>query len=1643
MVRRSPYIDVYIKRVNHDWYAYSNMGEDGYNQFQLTSGYKYKIWAEKRNCAAAARDNKVYDRFTTETLQSGHTYTDTLHAKSDEEACILDRCYWALKFSMTELGYTPPRRCTTDFPSCWSYYSSNNDWYIPGDGIETIHITKNDAFTWTASHEFGHFVDDVMYGDGKNTEMRSDHSIDKSKHFMNSKKSPMFALSEAWAHFIRSGAREICPYSSPSSNADDFYANKGNRPYWRDGAWDSEYKDETENMKNQPPYSCEHGDSVEGSVHQFMWDLWDSDPDGGYDDDGLSDNGTKIKTILINDQPHSIGEFINGWNSRSYGNINELDSVILHRKGGTENYVVPEPTNFKPSYDFANDELDLTWTDNTKNEGHFIIKYGSTKYYTGPNSTSSGSYTIDPAPTVGYEDDFSIQAVTADTSGLDSFHYGHNLNIGFHNDEGPILENSPWASNPVNVGSVIAQKTTSQYYYNPPYSTDEYSYKFSGTDNSSSGSYAYYNLFNIWAPILEPQLGNTQGDPYKHTFLSAWFKTVSSPGDKGHISFDGILDPWDRLENFWDDDYGWIVDQYGQRIDASIHNTLTDGSWKQYIYNLAPAHQNMIKNLSIAYNDSMATETGDFEAYIDLIYLMHQYPNTNEWFVEVFGGDKNADVTWDWHDQQIDLIVDGNGVGDQTAGWVSDKGRPRIRKKLSPYVTVEDNDIFSWEQYDKDHALIFSLLVSENGSTSNCKWLSYAANASNHWSEPGFVNMGEEETCYDEWEPFSRDLVDDYNAEYDPDVTSLKIMSYRLGHYAKREWDGDHGGSVRGISLVDGGYGGGSGGLPSYQNLILETPNGGERWEIGTVHDIVWLYYVDNDPNLEGFQVQVCTNYGQGNTWETVGYVPYNGSAAAYCIEWDIPTSKNPSKICRARVLAMNENNGIQQPMGGDMSDANFEIYKLFIGPSPEPFAEFVWPPEEQEGIICSNPIPGGGEMSIGWVTHGVNPLRSVTLQYSTDGGATFQTIAEDLDPGEDEVVFDSTEVDTGWIFYSALQGSYRWDIPQTPTCGGKFRYVVYDSTGDSAEYVFTETFTIPFGAGSMTSTAYTGNKITEGTSKVRMVFTDNFGAVKYTESEDGFEWSAPQTASSTGETPSAYTVDDSSVVLWRQTSYVNKEGMYSTIAPGGYSEAVIPHPYLEGNILQKLSETSLVTHNDSIYVSLFRSGGVFSGVPIWLSCHLITARSSQETAFGIDQLDTVYSVPMGITPVTEAPAFAIDNEGNRYYAFNYAGNTVFIYDDGSNVVVDTISASSVGYPSLDVTAGNVYLTYASEDGRDTIISRIWRYTGDTLWRGTDTVYEGSVKNLGTTKGVYTLLTDGEDNMKLAAFDPIERETETSMLADSVYNPHIEFSRFTGENEIALIWTERTGNDYYVMSDRLSADALLPHCYIECGSSSASPFTTTRDTFRTYPGVEVDVGDTLDYSLVGLDTTLDYDLTLEFYFEDTVPSKDFIVTIGSQTDTVTVPDSSLTRYKMEIDTLTDTLTIQITGEDAELARLILYESDGSEGGYYLSGTGGKTDVEELTKLPFEFCLENVMPNPFTRTAQISFAMPVAQPVTLKVYDVTGREVRTLVSGVVKAGVHSLQWNGEDNSSRPAPSGVYFVRMMTDGYQASRKIVFVR
>ena len=103
-------------------------------------------------------------------------------------------------------------------------------------------------------------------------------------------------------------------------------------------------------------------------------------------------------------------------------------------------------------------------------------------------------------------------------------------------------------------------------------------------------------------------------------------------------------------------------------------------------------------------------------------------------------------------------------------------------------------------------------------------------------------------------------------------------------------------------------------------------------------------------------------------------------------------------------------------------------------------------------------------------------------------------------------------------------------------------------------------------------------------------------------------------------------------------------------------------------------------------------------------------------------------------------------------------------------------------------------------------------------------------------------------------------------------------------------------------------------------------------------------------------------------------------------------------------------------------------------------------IDEETALPIipkVFDLSYPSPNPVARSATIRYAVPRVAKVNILVYDVSGRMVKTLVSGNRKAAFYTITWNGESDNGNRVAQGVYFVRMAAPDYTATKKLIFVK
>ena len=104
----------------------------------------------------------------------------------------------------------------------------------------------------------------------------------------------------------------------------------------------------------------------------------------------------------------------------------------------------------------------------------------------------------------------------------------------------------------------------------------------------------------------------------------------------------------------------------------------------------------------------------------------------------------------------------------------------------------------------------------------------------------------------------------------------------------------------------------------------------------------------------------------------------------------------------------------------------------------------------------------------------------------------------------------------------------------------------------------------------------------------------------------------------------------------------------------------------------------------------------------------------------------------------------------------------------------------------------------------------------------------------------------------------------------------------------------------------------------------------------------------------------------------------------------------------------------------------------------------KDQVDEIIQsIPSEFNLSQNYPNPFNPITTINYQIPLDQKVMLKVYNLIGQEIITLVNKEQYAGNYSIIWNGKDKHNKQVSSGTYFYVLKTENHSISKKMLLLK
>ncbi len=111
----------------------------------------------------------------------------------------------------------------------------------------------------------------------------------------------------------------------------------------------------------------------------------------------------------------------------------------------------------------------------------------------------------------------------------------------------------------------------------------------------------------------------------------------------------------------------------------------------------------------------------------------------------------------------------------------------------------------------------------------------------------------------------------------------------------------------------------------------------------------------------------------------------------------------------------------------------------------------------------------------------------------------------------------------------------------------------------------------------------------------------------------------------------------------------------------------------------------------------------------------------------------------------------------------------------------------------------------------------------------------------------------------------------------------------------------------------------------------------------------------------------------------------------------------------------------------------------------LVGTIDESIIADIDdeKVPQGYQLYQNYPNPFNPETKIRFQLPENQRVRINIYNLLGQKVKTLVNQPYSQGLHTVQWNGDNDFGEQVASGIYIYRLRSEKFTKSYKCILLR
>ncbi len=143
-------------------------------------------------------------------------------------------------------------------------------------------------------------------------------------------------------------------------------------------------------------------------------------------------------------------------------------------------------------------------------------------------------------------------------------------------------------------------------------------------------------------------------------------------------------------------------------------------------------------------------------------------------------------------------------------------------------------------------------------------------------------------------------------------------------------------------------------------------------------------------------------------------------------------------------------------------------------------------------------------------------------------------------------------------------------------------------------------------------------------------------------------------------------------------------------------------------------------------------------------------------------------------------------------------------------------------------------------------------------------------------------------------------------------------------------------------------------------------------------------------------------------------------------------------------TVVDTLTFGEQSDDISYGRY----PDGSDTWQLMNPTPGAANTQELSLdeallIPEVFVLRQNYPNPFNPVTTLRYDLPEQANVNIIIYDMLGRQVKSLINQTQDAGFKSVLWNATNDNDKPVSAGVYLYKIQAGDFVQTKKMVLLK